>query len=177
MKTSDNLSATYAIDAKDLSISFARLLPDEGGDVDAFIAAAANALDVREAALARDMGVSQATLSSWKSRGRLAESARQWFTSREFLNGIVFRQKAGRLSNGQHGIGFVLRLLKRSDFHPFGPSETDQIVDCTRYFSGMAALAQFVAARTPKTTTPEVRVSQILDTLEELLSHARDTLA
>ncbi len=134
----------YAMSANNLSTCFAELLPRDAGEVGQFIPAAAFAIDATEANLARFMGVSHATLSSWKARGRLSQEAQAWFSSSEFLSQIVMLQRRG-LPREAWGLRPALEILRETSFRPFASGEPDQLPMCANFFGGIAALALFVA--------------------------------
>lgn len=166
----------HALSANDLSILFADLLPRSTAEVENFLASAAFAIGGREADLARQMNVSPATLSSWKSRGKIPDNAQGWFASREFLNLVVFRHRPRSFSSDHWGIGVALRLFRSTDFQPFGASNHDQIVDCVRHFGGICALALFVAHCMPKTGHEAKWQADVLERTGSLLQHLADVI-
>src|SRR3546814_15938756 len=73
----------------------------------------------READLARYMGVSRPTLSSWKTRGAIPESHTTWFFA-EFPYAVLSNTAPAPGDDLRHaGLIHVLHLLKATSFQPF----------------------------------------------------------
>lgn len=134
---------------------FAPLLPSDGDEVAQFLADVAQALGMREAELASLLGVSRSTLSGWKARGSIPANYSRWFTE-EFCY-VLFSQ-GFRVQRGEDlrhvGIRVALRVLRTTDFNPFG---IDQLAPEDRFdlsfwhFQGMCQLSHFVMKRLPLT--------------------------
>lgn len=143
--------------AKELSSSFAALMPDArsdgfiGGDdlfVTRFLLDVAYALSVREAELARLQGISQATQSSWKKRGAIPEPQQAWFKER--LVPMILTGKRQALGPFGLGLNVALAIFDQTDFNPYGEtfdSRADQIHACFNYQNALAVLGEFVASR------------------------------
>ena len=131
----------------DLSTLFANLLPSRADQVEVFLESAAMALRVPEAGLAREIGITRATLSSWKSRGSIPSKHLPWF-QREFVERVVFRRGQERQAGMRHaGIPAALELFRQTEFDPFGiqPHLPDARVNiCFDYLEGIACLCLFV---------------------------------
>src|SRR3546814_395475 len=139
-----------AINANYLSIWFAQHWPEGEAEVTAFLSSAAKALGGREADLARYMGVSRPTLSSWKTRGAIPESHTTWFFD-EFPYAVLSNTAPAPGDDLRHaGLIPVLHLLKATSFNPFGLPQ-EQLEDAAveliqRHLPGLARLALFVSS-------------------------------
>ncbi|MEO8724142.1 MAG: hypothetical protein ABI395_11610 [Sphingobium sp.] len=142
----------YAINAKDLSISFADLLPRSADDVGTFLFDAAYALGERETDLARAMGISPATLSGWKSRGAIPIVHAQWFAD-EFPYLVLSSSNPKQHEGFRHaGLPVILHLLKQTNFNPFSIEELKghgAIDLCYSYLGALSRLGLFVMHRLP----------------------------
>ena len=138
----------YADVANDLSTIVAPLLPRDPADVATFVSDAAFALGETDAGLARLMGVSRATLSSWKNRGSIPAVSLRWFKD-EFAAEVLSRFVPG--GDMRHaGIRVALRLLRETDFDPFGVTlekDMERIEVCYRRMDGLARLGLFILRR------------------------------
>lgn len=137
-------------DTNNLSISFALLLPSEPDAVADFLAGAAFALGGKEADLARSLGVSRATLSSWKARGMIPATHLRWF-SEEFSIEVLSRISPAPGDDFRHaGLPAALHLVRITNFNPFGLvglSDIDLIEVLASHMGGLVRLAQFVQHR------------------------------
>lgn len=139
--------------AKELSISFAELLPVPGGDgldVARFLQEAAHALRVREAELARLQGISQATLSSWKKRGAIPQQGLTWF--QEQFVPAVLKNTRPQVSQSifEKGYNVALAIFDQTDFNPFGETfetRADRIEFCYANLTVLGNLGTFVVNR------------------------------
>ena len=143
-------TGSYVNDANDLSILFASLLPFDPSDVGPFLFEAAYALGEREADLAREIGVSRATLSGWKKRGAIPPAHLEWFGERfpiEVLQGRNPQQHEGF----RHvGLELALALFEMTSFDPFNlphKGKEDRLAICFRYLGGISRLGLFVLHR------------------------------
>lgn len=148
-----SISPPNADNANDLSRLFASLLPRNGDDVGSFLFDASLALGMREAELATLLGVSRSTLSGWKARGSIPANYRRWF-SEEFAYVLFSRGfQSLHVADLRHiGIRVALRVLRSTDFDPFGfqgLSEDDQLDRSYWFFQGICQLGHFVLKRLP----------------------------
>jgi transcriptional regulator with XRE-family HTH domain len=148
-----SISPPNAYNANDLSRLFASLLPQSGDDVGSFLFDASFALGMREAELATLLGVSRSTLSGWKTRGSIPANYRRWF-SEEFAYVLFSRgfqsQHIGDLRHA--GIRIALRVLRSTDFDPFGleGADKDERLDQSFwFFQGICQFGLFVLKRLP----------------------------
>jgi len=143
--------------AKELSNSFAELLPiprgqeSDGLYVTAFLLEVAHALRVKEAELARLQGISQATQSSWKKRGAIPDKQLEWFQV-QFVPLVLTTVPIVRASVGFYDIGFpvALAIFDQTDFNPYGgtfDNRAQQIASCHQELSAIGNLGGFVASR------------------------------
>lgn len=140
-----------ADNANDLSRLFASLMPRNGEDVGAFLFDAALALGMREAELASLLGVSRSTLSGWKSRGSIPATYNRWFKE-EFVYLLFSRGFQGQhVEDLRHiGIRIALRVLRSTDFDPFGCEGLDQderLNQCFWFFQAICQFGHFVLKR------------------------------
>ena len=138
-------SAQSSNDANDLSILFASFWPQRPEEVGGFLSDAAFALGVREADLARLLGVSKATFSGWKARGVIPAVHAKWF-SEEFAVVVLSGSSPDLHADFRHaGIPAVLHLFQATAFNPFGLEErsaADAIASGTR--AGMGPPMRFL---------------------------------
>jgi hypothetical protein len=131
----------------DLSTLFANLLPSRADQVQVFLESAAEALRVPEAGLAREIGITRATLSSWKARQSIPAKHLPWFQL-EFVERVVFRRGQEQHAGMRHaGIPAALELFRQTDFDPFGlrPHNLhDRVNMCFDYLEGIACLCLFI---------------------------------
>ncbi|MEO7468082.1 MAG: hypothetical protein ABIV36_13800 [Sphingobium limneticum] len=133
----------------DLSTSFDVLSPAFAADTGAFLRDAALALNVKEAEMARMMGVSRATFSGWRAREAIPSHHQQWFRE-SFVEQVVVRRGHGIHGGFRHaGIEFALDLLRATRFDPFGLhwTDTESAFQCARYFEGLVQLCLFCSNR------------------------------
>ncbi|TYC81545.1 helix-turn-helix domain-containing protein [Novosphingobium sp. BW1] len=151
-------SAMISNYANALSILFASFWPQTPEGVAQFLSDAAFALGVREAELARSLGISRATFSGWKTRGVIPAVHAKWF-SEEFAVSVLSSSIADVHSDFRHaGIPPVLHLFRITDFNPFSlhfDNAQDAIDNCYRYFGGLCRLAHFLMQRVPITEPVE----------------------
>ena len=141
----------HASNANSLSTLFADWLPRGPDDVTMFLGDAALALGMREADLAREIGVSRATFSGWKARGAIPAAHASWFQQR-FLPLVFATRDHPNFDMLHAGIPAVLHLLQRSNFNPFALSGLDRrsaINICYRYLGRLARIALFIQRRLP----------------------------
>lgn len=136
--------------ANDLSTAFAELLPRSASDVSSFLFEAAYALGEREADLARLLGVTHPTLSTWKRRGAIPDQHIAWFNT-QFVRS-VFRTNAPKQQNDFHNIGVevALTIYRQTDFDPFQAFYDDnlkRIEQCFRLIGPFSRLGLFVLHR------------------------------
>ena len=128
--------------------TFAKCVSED--DAARLIFDAAFALGKSEAELARLIGVSRATLSSWKARGAIPASRRTWFEE-EFPIAVLGNIAPSPYDDFRHaGMESALKLLDETDFNPFGlrsVSRTDLIQIAATHFGGLVRLSQFVDHR------------------------------
>lgn len=145
-------SVTVSDDANDLSILFSSVWPRSSDEVGGFLSDAAFALGMREADLARSLGVSRATLSGWKTRGVIPATHSSWF-GEEFPIVVLSGSNADLHASFRHaGIPAVLHLFRETAFNPFGlvdQNAEDYIDICRTYFGGLCRLALFLQNRMP----------------------------
>jgi hypothetical protein len=146
--------------AKELSSSFAELLPAAGNDgyggddthrVLRFLLQVAHALRVKEAELARLQGISQATQSSWKKRGAIPEKQLEWFRV-QFVPLVMTTVPWVRASVGFYDIGFpvALAIFDQTDFDPFGDNienRAERMVAAYQRLPVLGNLGGFVASQ------------------------------
>lgn len=143
-----------------LSTSFDILKPASSQDAGSFLSDVAFALNVKEAELARHMGVSRATLSGWRARGSVPAPHLEWIAA-NFVELVVLGRGHGVDGGFRHaGIEYALDLIRRTNFDPFGAGAVgfDQTRLCATYFEGLAQLSLFVAHRLG--SFPSVRWSE-----------------
>lgn len=135
--------------ASELSTAFAPLMPRSPGEVGLFLGQVAKALGLAQADLARQMGVSAPTLSSWKKRGVIPERYTCWFTQE-----LVPLLMSGALTRKIHptkiGTLVALTVLDQTEFDPLGgeyASQDKQIEACASIFPALCNLGDFVVAR------------------------------
>lgn len=149
---SESSRPTNVDNANDLSNSFAFIVPSGGPELGDFISLAAFALGGREADLARELGVSRATLSSWKARGALPPKYRKWFEE-EFPVRVLSSRGSMAGDDFRHaGIDATLCLLHLTDFNPFclsGLNNQERYALCSNYFGGLVRLSHFVQLALP----------------------------
>ncbi|RQW43879.1 hypothetical protein [Novosphingobium sp. LASN5T] len=105
---------------------------------------------MREADLARSLGVSKATLSGWKARAVIPAVHAKWFAE-EFAVAVLSGNQLNKMLDSRHaGIPAVFRVFQQTDFNPFGLEfdNSDQAIDvCEFYFGGLCRLALFIQNR------------------------------
>jgi hypothetical protein len=121
-------------------------------DVGGLISSAAFALGGREADLARAMGVSRATLSSWKARGAIPSPQMAWLVER--LPAEVLRRIAPAPGDDfRHaGVSTALHLLRMTEFNPFdlrGLSIADLVEVSAVHMGGFVRLGHFILSGWP----------------------------
>ncbi|MFP5432138.1 MAG: helix-turn-helix domain-containing protein [Alphaproteobacteria bacterium] len=139
----------YEYMSDELSTSFDLLRPAHAEDTGRFISDVASALNVKEAELARMMGVSRATLSGWRARKSIPEVHLEW-VSKHFVELVVLGRGHGIHGGFRHaGIEYALDLLRETKFDPFNLrlEGSDLTELCARYFEGLVQIALFVAHR------------------------------
>lgn len=161
-------SASVSNDANDLSILFASFWPQDADEVRLFLTDAAFALGLREAELARSLGVSRATFSGWKARGVIPAAHAKWFST-DFAVAVLRGGNGDLHADFLHaGMPAVLHLFQATDFDPFGLGEdnaADAISVCHRHFGGLCRLALFLQNRIaikPPIEEFEVRTARLL---------------
>lgn len=167
--------SSYANLANELSISFAPLMPQTGSDVADFLYEAAFALGLREADLARTLGVSRATLSGWKTRGAIPPLHLQWF-GREFAYAVLIAPPTPQFDLRHAGIRLALRLIQTTDFNPFrlkSLRREDATEVCFLYLGGLARLGLFLQHRLGRDDLSDVeaRAVALLGDLALLVAH------
>lgn len=171
----------------DLSTLYASLFPSSGDQVALMLASAAVALRVSEAGLAREIGVTRATLSSWKTREALPAKHAEWFRA-EFVERVVFRRGQENAAGLMHaGVEGSLQLFRQTDFNPFG-LPTDRVASgaahCARHFEGIVCLTLFVqhmigvgilveCQGLPDDQLENAVLSRVADTVAQLLVQLR----
>lgn len=172
-------SATISNYANNLSILFAQVWPQTSDEVGSFLSDAAFALGVREAELARSLGVSRATFSGWKARGVIPAAHAKWF-SEEFAVAVLSASNVDLHADFRHaGIPAVLHLFRATDFNPFGLEEhsaADAIDVCRWYFGGLCRLALFLQHRVPITQPVEEFEAKVGSLLGEVARAAAPKL-
>jgi len=115
-----------------------------------FLTGAAFALGGRESDLARVLGVSRATLSSWKARGAIPEAHLRWF-SEEFVPAVLSRIAPAPGEDFRNaGVPVALHLARITDFNPFGlvgMPQIDLIDIFALHMGGLVRMGHFVLQR------------------------------
>lgn len=142
------------------------LFTEPGEDVGHFLFTVAFALGMKEAELARLLGVSRATLSSWKARGAIPPVHQPWFET-EFVPAVLNSRTPAPGDDFRHaGLPVVLHLLHLSDGNPFGLSSLDrnELIEVTyRHFGSLVRLGQFVLLRVGRSDNPELLAAKTLE--------------
>ena len=120
--------------------------PPVGEGLGRYIEQAARALGGNEAHLARLLGVSRATLSSWKRREAMPEGYRLWFASTLPEKIVVYGSGEARLATVAAREGF-LEFITRADLATISRRPPIPPSTLARRMYGLLALADFVAAR------------------------------
>lgn len=124
------------------------LRPPSGPALALYIEQAAAALGTNEAGLARTIGVSRATVSSWKKRGSLTEPNFVWFKTALPEKIVIYRRRGNIPVSVEARLAF-LDLVRRTEGKPFAsPSRPplDPMVEAERIY-GIMALAEFIWQR------------------------------
>ena len=117
-----------------------------------FLASAAFAIGGREADLARELGVSRATLSGWKARGHIPEKYRDWFVIDLPVTVLANRGNGVGSDFRNAGVPASLQLLRRTNFNPFGIvglSDQELVEIAGIYLGGLVRLSHFVQMELP----------------------------
>lgn len=160
-KPSSDVGTRAVSNANDLSISFASILPSGPDEVASFLFGAAFAIGGREADLARALGVSRATLSSWKARGAIPEQHRQWFLDQFPILVLSSKKPAPGDDFRQTGLPAALHLIRGSKFNPFGLSGLDDaelLETLADHMGGLVRLAQFIQLQLSDADLPAPRL-------------------
>lgn len=171
----------------ELSTLYATIFPSSGDQVALMLTSAAVALRVSEAGLAREIGVTRATLSSWKTREALPAKHADWFRA-EFVERVVFRRGQENAAGLLHaGVGGALQLFRQTDFNPFGlPADrgASGAAHCARHFEGIVCLTLFVqhmigvgilseCQELPEDQLEDLVLSRVADSVALLLAQVR----
>lgn len=145
-----NRDEEYVDAALLLSNCFAELLPQFPEDVSFFLSEVALALDEREADLSRLLGVSHATLSSWKRRGSIPEPHLVWF-GKSFVPAILRRIEMRRVTPfHEDSLQVALAVLKQTNFDVFytlHDSDAYRVSNASRLLVPLSRLGLFVRNR------------------------------
>ena len=136
------------IDNANTLSTFASAIADDPARL--LIADAAFALGKSEADLARLLGVSRATLSSWKVRGAIPAQRRKWFEE-QFPIIVLGNIGPAPGDDFRHaGLETALKLLDETDFNPFKLSGINRgalVHIASIYLGGLVRLSQFLNHR------------------------------
>ena len=176
-KSEKPLGSPCVNDTNNLSISFASLLPSTPDEVASYLVGVSFALGGREADLARLLGVSRATLSSWKARGAIPDAYKHWFVE-EFPRLVLSSIKPAPGDYYRHaGLPAALQLIRQSEFNPFGiQADDDELMDrLASHMGGLVRLAQFIQNRLPLEVVVKQRcyeeVARILGEVAQKCAH------
>jgi hypothetical protein len=155
----------------------AALAPPQGGAAMAvYLAAAVRALGGRsDADLARIIGVSPATVASWKSRGAVPEDRAAWFTAN--LVRSIAERRSDLPQVGTTARVAVIEALSRSDGNPLGLARF-RSSGTAQMLGAMLALAEFFAETSghPPQMFDLRRAEQVADLLVIASETFRDVL-